>query len=229
MDSKRIKDYIISLVIPAKNESKNLPHVIPKIPDIVDDIILVDGNSTDDTIKKARDLNSNIRIVKQKSKGKGNAIIEGFKVSKGEILIALDADGSMDPKEITLYIKKINEGYDLVKGSRFLNQGRTEDMTLFRKIGNFIFVKLVNLLFRVNFTDLCYGYMGMKKSVFESLNLNSDGFNIEAEIITKAALNKFKIAEVPSIEKKRIHGISNLKAIKDGYQILRTIFKVRFS
>jgi len=220
-DSQNKKN--ISLIIPTKNESKNLPYVIPKIPDIVDEIILVDGNSSDDTIKNALKLNSKIKVVKQKSHGKGQAIIEGFRESKGEILIMIDADGSMDPKEIPTFIKKIESGYDLVKGSRFLKGGYTEDMTIFRKLGNFFFVSLVNLLFKEKYTDLCYGFMCMSRKLYESIDLNSDGFSIETEIILKASLKKFKITEVPSYERKRIHGKSNLKAFRDGFIILKRI------
>jgi len=228
MEAGNIKKEIISLIIPAKNEEKNLKYIIPKIPDIIDEIILVDGNSTDNTVKKALELNSKTKVIKQKTKGKGNAIIEGFSAAIGNILIMIDADGSMNPKEILLHLEKINEGYDLVKGSRFLKNGYTEDMTRFRKIGNNFFVKLTNFLFKVNFTDLCYGYISMKRDVFTKLDLYSEGFSIETEIVTKAALLKMKISEVPSIEKKRIHGTSNLKAIKDGYNILKTILKVKF-
>src|SRR5437899_9420742 len=87
----------ISVVIPARNEAQNLRHVLPYIPSIVSEVILVDGHSTDDTIAVAQQLLPSIRIIKQPGKGKGDALRAGFAACTGDIIVMLDADGSADP------------------------------------------------------------------------------------------------------------------------------------
>ena len=230
------KELIISsknkttLLIPAKNEAANLSFVLSKIPKEIDEVILIDGKSTDDTINTAKSIYPDIKILKQQGpKGKGVALQEGFNMASGEIIVMIDADGSMNPLEIPEFLNKINSGYDLVKGSRFLENGYSEDMTSFRKFGNAFFVKLINLFFNRKYTDLCYGYMAMRKHLVESLELKSEGFSIETEIVVKASKSGFNIAEIPSIESNRIHGYSNLHSLKDGFRILWTIIKERFS
>src|ERR1700726_3268525 len=100
----------ISDVIPARNEAQNLAHVLPHIPSIVSEVILVDGNSTDDTIAVARELLPSIHIVKQMGKGKGDALRAGFAVCTGDIIVTLDADGSADPKEIPCFVAALVAG-----------------------------------------------------------------------------------------------------------------------
>src|SRR5436189_2468097 len=95
----------ISVVIPALNEGPNLQHVLPYIPSFVEEVILVDGNSTDDTVSVARTLLPHILIIQQKGKGKGNALKEGFAACTGDIIVMMDADGSTDPKEIPRFIE----------------------------------------------------------------------------------------------------------------------------
>ena len=140
----------------------------------------------------------------------------------------MDADGSMDPFEINKFIEELEKGYDLVKGSRFLKDGSTDDMTSFRKFGNWVFVKLVNLLYKRKFTDLCYGYIAIRKDLIREINIQAEDFSIETEIIVRAIKKQAKIQEIPSYEHKRISGISNLSAFKDGLSIFRTILRERF-
>src|SRR6266581_9055678 len=102
----------ISVVIPALNEAQNLQYVLPHIPHIVDEVILVDGYSTDGTIAVAQRLLPTIKIVKQMGKGKGNALKAGFAACTGDIIIMLDADGSTHPNEIPRFIEVLLRGYD---------------------------------------------------------------------------------------------------------------------
>ncbi|MEM0201449.1 MAG: glycosyltransferase family 2 protein, partial [Candidatus Micrarchaeaceae archaeon] len=150
---------------------------------------------------------------------------KGFAESKGEILISMDADLSNDPKELKLIIDSIKIGYDICMGSRFISGGGTEDMSLIRKFGNRFFVFLVNLSFNSNYTDLCYGYRGFKRSVIKKLDLKEDKFAIETEINIKAAKEHLLTIEIPSIEKKRDFGVGKLRTFADGYNILKTIIK----
>ena len=108
----------VSVIICAINEERNLPFVLPKIPEWVDEIILVDGHSTDNTVNVAKDLRPDIRVLIQPGKGKGDALKHGVLEAKGKIIVTLDADGETPPEEMEHFIKPLMSGYDMAKGSR---------------------------------------------------------------------------------------------------------------
>ena len=194
----------VSLVIPAKNEARNLPYVLSRIPDWVHEVILVDGNSSDGTIDVARSLRPDIKVVTQERKGKGAALRSGFAACTGDIIVMIDADGSMDPSELPAYIGALMAGADFAKGSRFMQGGRTHDMEWYRRFGNWCFVKLVTLRFGGRFSDLCYGYIGFWRSALERMSLEKDdGFEIETSMNVQALTTGLVIHEVPSIEAAR--------------------------
>jgi glycosyltransferase involved in cell wall biosynthesis len=217
----------VSVVIPAMNEAANLPHVLPQIPDWVHEVILVDGHSTDDTVVVAQRLRPDIRIVAQGGRGKGDALRCGFAAATGDMIVMLDADGSMDPKEIPHYIGALLSGADFAKGTRFIQGGHTHDMSFIRYCGNLGLTWLVRLLFGGKYSDLCYGYNAFWRSVLPTLALDADGFEIETLMNVRALLSRFKITEVASIEHERIHGMSNLHALRDGWRVLMTILTER--
>lgn len=224
MDDSSIDYPRITLIILALNEEENLPHVLPRIPKIVDEVLLVDGHSTDNTIALAKELCPRIRIVYQAGKGKGDAIRCGIKSATGDIAVTLDADGSMAPEEIERFVEPLLKGYQFVKGSRFLPGGATYDMERYRYFANKAFIFLVNLLYRGRYTDLCYGYNAFWLNALKDVEISSDGFEIETELNIKALRAKLKVTEVPSKERARINGKSNLKSFRDGLRILKTIF-----
>lgn len=220
----------VSVVIPAKNEERNLPHVLGRIPTWVGEIILVDGNSTDSTVSVARQVIPHIKIVTQDRPGKGAALRCGFAASRGEIIVALDADGSTDPAEIPAFVGTLLSGADFVKGSRFLQGGGTDDMEWYRFLGNWGFVQLVKWRFGGKFTDLCYGYNAFWRDVLPRMRLErDDGFEIETSMNIQALRAKLTIKEVPSKEYRRIHGKSNLRTIPDGWRVLSTIVRMGVS
>ena len=219
----------VSVVIPALNEAENLPYVLPYIPAWVDEVLLVDGHSTDGTVEVARKLLPNVRIIYQEGRGKGAALRSGFAAATGDIIIMLDADGSTDPAEIPLFCAALLGGADFVKGSRFLQGAGTADMELHRMLGNFALLLSVRLLFGGNYSDLCYGYNAFWRRVLTRLELDGDGFEIETMMNVRALRAGLKIAEVPSFENKRRHGISRLRAIPDGWRVLKTIVKERLA
>lgn len=214
----------ISVIIPTYNEAKNLPHVLPLIPEWVYEIILVDGLSTDDTVAVAKELRPDIRVVMERRRGKGLALIAGCMAAKGEIIVTIDADGSNDPAEISRFVGALMSGADFAKGSRFLQGGGTSDMPYYRKVGNWGFVKTVQLLFGGQYSDLCYGYNAFWARVLPKLNLDSPGFEIETTMNVRALMANLKIVEVPSFEDKRIYGQGQLRAFPDGWRVLKTIF-----
>lgn len=222
-----LQDIRVSVVIPALNEAKNLPHVLPNIPGWVHEVLLVPGHSVDNTIEVARTCWPSIHIVEQHGRGKGAALRSGFAAATGNIIVMLDADGSMNPAEIPAFIGMLLTGADFVKGTRFMQGGGTSDMELHRKFGNWVFTQLANILFSGHYSDLCYGYNAFWADVLAYLRLDGDGFEIETMMNVRALRAGFKVAEVPSFEAKRIHGFSNLHTIKDGWCVLKTLFKER--
>jgi glycosyltransferase involved in cell wall biosynthesis len=220
----------VSVVVPAKNEEMNLPFVLSRIPTWISEIILVDGDSCDQTISVARRLVPDIVIVQQDRPGKGAALRCGFAAARGDIIISLDADGSTDPAEIPAFVGALLSGADFVKGSRFLQGGGTDDMEWYRWLGNWGFVKLVRLRFGGKFSDLCYGYNAFWRDVLPLLRLESDdGFEIETSMNIQALRAGLNVKEVPSREYRRIHGRSNLRTIPDGWRVLSTIVRAGVS
>ena len=213
----------ISAVIPAMNEAQNLPHVLSRLPELIDEVILVDGHSTDETVAVARRLRPDVRVVTQTHRGKGNALACGFAMCTGEIIVMLDADGSTDPAEIPLFVEKLLDGADFVKGSRYMAGGGSEDLTRVRRYGNAFLTGTVNTLFGVRHTDLCYGYMAFWRRCLPQLTVDCTGFEVETLLTLRATRAGLKVAEVPSVERNRIHGQSNLRPIHDGLRVLRTI------
>ena len=233
----------VSVVIPALNEARNLPHVFSLVPEDIHELILVDGHSRDDSVRIARDLRPDVRVVMQTRRGKGNALACGFKTATGDIIVTIDADGSADPGEIPLFVKALTEGADFAKGTRFAGSGASHDITRLRRFGNGMLSGLVNLLYGTRYTDLCYGLNAFWTYVVPHLDLNAtaaapdgngdclwgDGFEIETLINIRAARAGLAIIEVPSVEHARIHGVSNLNALTDGLRVVRTILRERFS
>ncbi|MFO7250366.1 MAG: glycosyltransferase family 2 protein [Actinomycetes bacterium] len=215
----------VSVVIPAMNEAENLPHVFATIPHWVHEVILVDGHSTDDTVAVARRLRPGIRIVQQPGKGKGNALAAGFAACTGDIIVMIDADGSTDGREIIQFVGALVSGADFVKGSRYAAGGGSEDLTFTRRLGNTILRGLVNRLYGTQYTDLCYGYNAFWARHLDVLNIDCDGFEVETVMNIRAAKAGLKVQEVPSRERSRIHGESNLRAIRDGWRVLKTILR----
>lgn len=241
----------VSVVIPTLNEVNNLVHVLPKIPEWVHEVVLVDGRSVDGTVEQAcklwpnchivreerrrhhqsrgkypRDRRSGgvtLRLVHEQRPGKGIALRRGFEEATGDLIVMLDADGSTAPEEIPAFVAALLTGADVAKGSRFLQGGGTADMPFHRKLGNSYLTWLVRVLFGGSYTDLCYGYNAFWKRVLPQLHLDRDGFEIETLMNIRALEANLRIKEVPSYEYRRIYGKGNLKALPDGMRVLKTI------
>jgi glycosyltransferase involved in cell wall biosynthesis len=217
----------VSLVIPARNEARNIPWVFEQIPERVDVVILVDGGSDDATVPMAVHCLPTVRSLRQTGTGKGNALRTGFLAATGDYVVMMDADGSMSPGEITHYLHFLDNGYDFVKGSRFVAGGGSLDITRFRRLGNHALLAIVNRLYDASLTDLCYGFCAFRRTFLDQLDLHAAGFEIEAEMIVHALRAGLRIAEVPSLELPRRSGHSNLHAIADGWRVLRTLVNER--
>jgi glycosyltransferase involved in cell wall biosynthesis len=225
----------VSVVIPALNEALNLSVVLPQLPE-VHEVILIDGGSVDGTIATARRALPGIVVVAQSRQGKGNALAAGFARVTGDIVVMFDADGSANAAEIDRFVQALKDGADFAKGSRFTAGGASADITLVRRIGNLFLNTVFNLGFGTRYTDLCYGFNAFWADLLPVLDLPDhavpsgpdrmlwgDGFEIETLIHSRFAVSGAEIVEVPSIEKVRIFGESNLHAVSDGLRVLRTM------
>lgn len=217
----------VSVVIPAHNEAANLPYVFSRLPADLHEVILVDGHSTDDTIEEARRLRPDIVIVNQRKRGKGDALAAGFAACTGDIIVALDADGSTDPREIPRFVAALTAGADYVKGSRYAQGGGSADLTTVRRVGNSLLCALVNGLYETQYTDLCYGYFAFWRRCLPYIHLDVRGFDVETLLNVRVARTGLVVQEVPSYERARLDGVGNLREFKDGLLILRTIFLER--
>ncbi len=217
----------ITVVIPTLDEAANLPHVMARIPAIVDEIILVDGHSKDDTIDVARTIRPEVRVVMQDGRGKGNALACGFAAATGDIIVMLDADASNDPAEIPAFVGALLDGSDFAKGSRFAPGGASTDITPVRSFGNRMLVHAVNVLFGTRYTDLCYGYNAFWRHCLPDMHVTCDGFEVETLIHVRVARARLSVTEVPSVEHERLYGESKLSAVRDGWRILRMIARER--
>jgi glycosyltransferase involved in cell wall biosynthesis len=219
----------VSVVVPALNEAPNLPYVLPLIPAWVAEVILVDGGSTDGTVEVARALLPGVRIVRQSGRGKGNALRSGFLSATGDIIVMLDADGSTLPTEIPAFVGVLLAGADFAKGSRFSQGGGSEDISLFRMLGNLYFVVMARILFGGRYTDLCYGYNAFWRRHLSLLDLDADGFEVETMMNLRALQRGLKVVEVSSFEACRKFGTSRLRAVPDGLRVLRIVVRERLS
>jgi glycosyltransferase involved in cell wall biosynthesis len=226
----------ISIVVPALNEAANLREVLPTLP-AVHEVILVDGGSVDGTVETATEVLPDVITLTQRRRGKGNALAAGFARVTGDVVVMFDADGSADATEIPRFVEALVDGADFAKGSRFCPGGGSADITVGRRVGNRFLHTWMNVSFRTRFTDLCYGYNAFWADVIPLLDLPDhelvtpggapmlwgDGFEIETLINCRFAGAGLAITEVPSVEKERLYGRSNLHAVSDGLRVLRTL------
>jgi glycosyltransferase involved in cell wall biosynthesis len=226
----------VSVVVPAKNEALNVSVVLPLLPE-VHEVILVDGGSVDGTVAAARRALPGVITVRQTRKGKGNALAAGFAQVTGDIVVMFDADGSADPHEIARFVKALTDGADFAKGSRFTEGGGSADITWIRRLGNKFLNGIFNVAFETDYRDLCYGYNAFWADMIPLLDLPDhtlppapngkmtwgDGFEIETVINCRFAVAGARIAEVPSVERLRLFGESNLHAVSDGLRVLKTL------
>jgi len=201
--------------------------VLPRIPDWIDEVLIVDGHSTDGTADVAQRLLPSVRVIQQAGRGKGDALRAGFQHARGDIVVMLDADGSMDPGEIPSFVGALLAGADMAKGSRFLQGGGTTDMPMYRQLGNWCFVMLVRVLFGGRYSDLLYGYNAFRAHVLPQLRLDCDGFEVETVINIRALRAGIHITEVPSFESPRVHGQGRLRTIPDGWRVLKAVLRER--
>lgn len=216
----------VSLIIPTLNEEKCVGRVLAQVtrPD-VDQIIVVDGHSRDNTVREARselDPKRDLVLI-QKNRGYGNAFREGFTYASGDVLIMMDADGSHNPADIPKLLEKIKDGYEYVLASRYASGARSDDDTMIRWVGNRVFTFLTNMIHGTRVSDSLYLFTAITRKGLSKLRLQSSGFEFCTEILVKAHRAGLRFAEVPVIERPRFAGKSKVIALWHGLKILRMI------
>tara|TARA_B100000029_G_scaffold344586_1_gene337000 strand:+ start:12 stop:674 length:663 start_codon:yes stop_codon:yes gene_type:complete len=212
----------LTLIIPAKNESDCLPQVLEEVKDLECEVIIILESSDNLTIEVAK--NYNCKLVYQKEKGYGDAIITGIKEVQTKFLCIFNADGSFNPKYLNQMMQEC-ENNDYVFASRYLKGAGSDDDTIITKIGNFIFSMLGNILFSTKLSDILFTYILGKTSSFKSLNLKCKDFCLCVEIPINAKKMNALYKEIPSYERKRLAGIKKVNEFKDGFKIL--IYMIR--
>jgi len=214
----------ILLIATTINELQGVKAVLPKIDrKIVDDILVVDLNSTDGTVEFCK--KHGFRVHNQKSKGYGAAVMEALELNHNDIVVEFPPDGSSPPERIKDLIKKIDEGYDLAIGSRYLGDAKSYDDDIVTAFGNWMFTKIVNLLFRTKFTDVLIGFRAYRRSAIDRINIRAKKLDWSVELPILFAKSGAKIAEIPCDEPKRIGGIRKMTPIKTGLDITKVIIR----
>lgn len=216
------KGFKISVVAANMNEEHTIKKVLQGIPAFVDEVLVIDGHSQDNSPAIAKSLG--YPVIPQEGKGRGNAFKTGFKHVTGDVIIMLSTDGNERSGDITKLVDTVIKGNDLVIASRF-GQGKSFDVTPIRMFGNWFLTKCINLTGGTTLYDTQNGFRAVKKNALQKMNLEAEKFDIEAEITMKAGKLKLKIAEVPTIEDNREHGFSNLNTFRDGWKIFKRILK----
>jgi glycosyltransferase involved in cell wall biosynthesis len=217
----------ITVLMCTLNEEESLPHVLPRIPDWVDEVLLVDGHSTDNTVAVAKGLRPDVRVLYQSDRGKGDALKCGVEHASGDIVVTLDADGETDPQEIPKFVEPLLRGYDFVKGAR-LAKGRPLRMPRYRWLGNKILALTYNILYGTRYADICSGYSAFWKRAFLQVELTYDNCEMEQQLLVRAKKAGLKIAEVAHLSHGRIAGASKINGISQGFIDWLVVIKERF-
>lgn len=229
----------LSIIVPVYNEEKTLEKILRKLEavpiKIEMEIIIVDDGSIDSSLKiaknfvsKSRNKKVSYRIISKKNQGKGSAVRRGIKESSGDLITIQDADLEYDPKDYLTLIKPIINGkHSVVYGSRFLTSHKPLYKIYF--LGNKFLSMLTKILYRAQITDMETCYKVFKASVIKSIELNSNGFDIEPEITAKILKKCIKIQELPIKYSPR--KVEEGKKInwKDGLKAIWVLVKLRFS
>lgn len=219
----------ISFVIPFHNEQENVPIMLKRVIDYARcqnwnfEIIAIDDRSTDNTKKLLQTFQKKFLFVKpiyrkadgeEKGNTMGKALIEGTKLASGEIIIWTMGDLTDKVETYKEIIKKMEEGYDLVFGSRYIPGGSRGNLDKLKAFLSSSGTRLARFMFGIPVNDITNAFRGFRKKMFDHLILTSSGFSISPEFAVKAHLARYKLSEVPTVYTDRVKGVSNFKLFK---------------
>ena len=234
-----------TLLIPTWNEITGMKAIMPHVKrEWVDQVLFLDGGSTDGTIEWAREHDFEVYV--QKKSGIRQGFLEILPLVKGDVIVTFTPDGNSVPEVIPQLVAKMKEGFDMVIASRYLPPAKSEDDDWLTGFGNWFFTRSVNFLFRAHYTDVMGIYRAYRKSIISELELDQDrwyafpetlfctrshGVSWDPMLSARAARRKLRVAEVPGDEPARIGGVRKLRAFRWGgvcyFQFLRDFFLFR--
>lgn len=218
----------VTVLICALNEAGSIPHVLSRIPDWVDEILVVDGRSSDGTPQAVSSARSNARVLYQPGRGKGDALRHGLRNASHDVIVTLDADGQTDPAELGKFVQAIKQGYDFAKGTRF-RRPFSQVRPLHRVIGNWLITLVFDAAYGVRFTDVCSGFNAFRRSAAMALDLDSeDGLADEPLINARVQNAGLRVIEIGHLDLPRLAGESKSPSWRQGYRAIRTIWRERF-
>lgn len=209
-----------SIVVPARNEQETIADVLRAVRPLTDDLVVVDGHSTDRTFSIA--LSYGARVVQDGGRGKGGAVRLGLKVARHPITVFIDADGSHDPADIPRLVAPLLRGEaDLVMGSRML--GGSEELfgsvrEVIRLMGSLVISLSINYRFGLRLTDYQNGFRAIRTEVGKSVGLRSEITTIEQEMAIQLLRRGYRVTEVPAHESRRRGGISKINVMKVAHR-----------
>lgn len=219
-----------TLLIPTLNEIEGMRQVMPRIrKEWVDEIIIVDGNSIDGTAEYAK--KEGFFVLEQKTKGLVNAYREAMEIATGDVIVTFTPDGNSIPELIPQLVKKMSEGFDMVIVSRYADGAKSYDDDIVTRFGNWMFTKMINILFGGHYTDTLVGFRAWKKDLFKLARTNrfADVGGFEPLSSVKCAKLKLKVSEIPGDEPARIGGVRKMRPLVNGSAILLLIIKELFT
>jgi hypothetical protein len=224
----------LTVVIPALNEEHNLPLILQNLPP-VDEVVVVDGRSHDDTMAIAREVRPDAVVIRQTRSGKGNALVCGFAASTGDIIVTLNADGSADPGELPRFVDALLSGAEAAHGSRLRPGGDHRDAGALERIGHGLLCRVVNLFLGTRFTDLSCGYNAYWRESLPALDLPTpdvrggrrglawgEGSEIDTLITLRLAAQGIRMVEVATIGYPRLDGDRPRRVLPAALRVLRT-------
>lgn len=211
-----------TLAVLVLNEIEAIRQVLPQIKsEWVDEILVVDGGSTDGTIEYCESLG--YPVLRQKERGYGRGMMELIDAAKGDIIIEFMGDGNCKVDAIPRLVAKIQEGYDLVIASRYMSGARSYDDTAITRLGNWAFTRLINVLFRAHYDDAMMGYRAYRKDAFRQLEMDSPGLCFPTQGSIQFARFGFRVTEIPSDEPARLGGVRKAKNVGTGLELCAMI------
>ena len=216
----------VSILIPTLNEGKTIGDLVARFRKLgYEDILVIDGNSADNTVSEAKAAGA--RVIVQNGRGKGTAVQQAFNFIERDITVMIDGDGTYLPEEVEKLIAPIVSGAaDHVMGNRFADYEKGA-FTRLNLLGNKILNKAFNIDFRVRLEDILTGYRAFNKKAIKMMDLNQSGFGIEAELTVESIKKELRIVEVPITYRARAIGApTKLNPLEDGFKIGYTIYKL---